>query len=217
MPVSEGRADDVAYVSDVITNSGSIACIDRTRVYSTGFSGGARMTSLLGCHLNDQIAAIAPVAGLRWPTPCEGRPVPVLTFHGLADPQNTYDGHAEGRGPEWLESVPEALAGWADHNGGDSDVIFEDASGRLSTMRYEGCEVDAEVRLIRIDEGGHGTEGRGDRGPEQRPTIIGRAGSEQGGDTLEIVIGPVGVGGRRCRSRFAREFCLISFAIYITV
>ena len=155
VPVSEDRADDVAYVSDVITNAGSIACIDRTRVYSTGFSGGARMTSLLGCHLNDQIAAIAPVAGLRWPTPCEGRPVPVLTFHGLADAQNTYDGHAEGRGPEWLESVPEALAGWADHNGCDSDVISEDAAGPLSTMRYEGCEGDAEVRLIRIDGLGH--------------------------------------------------------------
>ncbi len=155
VPITEGRADDVAYVADVIASAGSLACIDRTRVYSTGFSGGARMTSLLGCRFNDQIAAIAPVAGLRWPGPCGGRPVPVVTFHGLADPQNTYDGHAEGRGPEWQESVPEALAGWADHNGCDSEVIFEDPAGPLSTMRYEGCEGGAEVRLVRIEGLGH--------------------------------------------------------------
>ena len=153
VPVTEDRADDVADVADVITHVRSLACIDRSRLYSTGFSGGARMTSLLGCRLNDRIAAIAPVAGLRWPAPCGGRPIPVLTFHGLADPQNTYNGHA--RGAEWLESVPEALAGWANHNGCDPEVIFEDSRGPLSTMRYEGCESGAEVRLVRIDGLGH--------------------------------------------------------------
>jgi polyhydroxybutyrate depolymerase len=155
VPVIAGRSDDIAYVSDVIDNVGSVACIDASRVYSTGFSGGARMTSLLGCRLNGRIAAIAPVAGLRWPAPCDGRPIPVLTFHGLADPQNTYDGHASERGAEWEESVPEALAGWAGHNGCDSRVVLEDPAGPLSTMRYEGCNGDAEVRMIRIDDLGH--------------------------------------------------------------
>jgi polyhydroxybutyrate depolymerase len=155
VPVTEDRDDDVAYVSDVITSVGSIACIDASRVYATGFSGGARMTSLLGCRLNDRIAAIAPVAGLRWPAPCEGRPLPVLTFHGLADRQNPYDGHADGRGAEWEESVPEALAAWGDYNGCDSDVVFGDPAGPLSTMGYEGCEAGTEVRLIRIDGLGH--------------------------------------------------------------
>lgn len=155
VPVTDGRADDVAYVSDVIDSVGSIACVDTSRVYATGFSGGARMSSQLGCDLNDRIAAIAPVAGLRWPGPCEGRPVPVLTFHGLADRQNTYDGGVEGRGDEWVESVPEALAGWSGHNGCNSDLIFEDAAGPLSTMRYSECEAGAEVRLIRIDGLGH--------------------------------------------------------------
>jgi polyhydroxybutyrate depolymerase len=155
VPVTDDRADDVAYASDVITSIRSVVCIDAARVYATGFSGGGRMASSLGCGLNDRIAAIAPVAGLRWPGPCEGRPVPVLTFHGLADLQNPYDGNAEGRGPEWMESVPEALAGWAEHNGCDPDVVLEDPAGPLSTMRYEGCEDGAEVRLVRIDGLGH--------------------------------------------------------------
>jgi polyhydroxybutyrate depolymerase len=155
VPITDDRPDDIAYVSDVITDVGSLACIDAARVYATGFSGGARMSSLLGCRLSDRIAAIAPVAGLRWPAPCQGRPLAVLTFHGLADRQNTYDGHAEGRGAEWEESVPEALAGWAGHNGCDSGVIAEDPAGPLSTMRYEGCEGGVEVRLVRIDGLGH--------------------------------------------------------------
>ena len=155
VPIADGRPDDVAYVSDVIDHVSARVCTDPARVYATGFSGGARMASLLACRLNTRIAAIAPMAGLRWPGPCTGRPIPVLTFHGLADTQNPYAGHAEGRGAEWLESVPEALAAWARHNGCDAKVITEDPAGPLSTMRYERCTNGADVRMIRIDGLGH--------------------------------------------------------------
>jgi polyhydroxybutyrate depolymerase len=107
------------------------------------------MSSLLACRLNNRIAAIAPMAGLRWPGPCEGRAIPVLSFHGLADPQNTYDGHVAARGAEWLESVPDALAGWAKHNGCGGDAVLDDPPGPLSTLSYKGCH--AEVRLVRVD------------------------------------------------------------------
>jgi polyhydroxybutyrate depolymerase len=149
VPITAERPDDVQYVADVIDDVAARACTDTQRVYATGFSGGARMSSLLACKLNDRIAAIAPMAGLRWPGPCAGRAIPVLTFHGLADPQNTYDGGAEGRGGEWVESVPEALAGWAQHNGCDGEPKLTDPPGPLSTLRYEGC--NAETRLVRID------------------------------------------------------------------
>jgi polyhydroxybutyrate depolymerase len=155
VPIADGRPDDVAYVSDVIDHAAARACVDLTRVYATGFSGGGRMTSLLGCRLNTRIAAIAPMAGLRWPGPCEGRPVPVLTFHGLADKQNPYAGQVAGRGGEWVESVPDAIAGWARHNRCDPDAVMDDPPGPLSTMRYEGCDSGADVRLIRIDGLGH--------------------------------------------------------------
>ena len=154
VPVQSGRADDVAYVSDVIDHVAARVCTDPSRVYMTGFSGGGRMTSLAACKLGSRLAAVAPVSALRWPAPCDGRAIPVLTFHGLADPQNPYDGHAAGRGAEWEESVPDALAGWARHNGCKGDAILEDPPGPLSTMRYDGCG-DAEVRMIRIDGLGH--------------------------------------------------------------
>ena len=155
VPVQDRRADDVAYVRDVIAHVGTRVCIDDTRVYATGFSGGGRMSSLLGCQLGSRLAAIAPVSGLRFPGPCNGRPVPVLTVHGLDDSQNPYEGHAPGRGAEWLESVPEALAAWARHNSCKRDVILDDPPGPLSTIRYEGCGGGTEVRMIRIDGLGH--------------------------------------------------------------
>jgi polyhydroxybutyrate depolymerase len=149
VPVTADRPDDVQYVADVIDHVAARVCTDFKRVYATGFSGGARMSSLLACRLSSRIAAIAPMAGLRWPGPCEGRAIPVLSVHGLADPQNTYDGHVESRGAEWLESVPDALAGWAKHNGCDGEAVLEDPPGPLSTLSYRGC--NAEVRLVRVD------------------------------------------------------------------
>lgn len=155
VPIQSGRSDDVAYVSDVIDHIAARVCVDQARIYATGFSGGARMTSLLGCRLGSRIAAIAPVSGLRYSEPCAGRPLPVLTFHGLADRQNPYDGHAVGRGEEWLESVPEALAGWARRDGCRGEAILDDPPGPLSTMRYEACADGSEVRMIRVDGLGH--------------------------------------------------------------
>jgi len=155
VPVQPNRPDDVMYVSDVIAQVASKACVDDTRVYATGFSGGGRMTSLLACQLGSRIAAVAPVSGLRFPGPCTGRAIPVLTFHGLADSQNPYDGHAAGRGAEWEESVPDALASWARHDSCKGDAILEDPPGPLSTMRYQGCTSGTEVRMIRIDGLGH--------------------------------------------------------------
>jgi polyhydroxybutyrate depolymerase len=149
VPVTAERPNDVQYASDVIDHVAARVCTDLERVYATGFSGGARMSSLLACRLNDRIAAIAPMAGLRWPGPCAGRAIPVLTFHGLADPQNTYDGHVEARGLEWLESVPDALDGWARHNRCRGEAIVDDPPGPLATLSYRDCR--AEVRLVRID------------------------------------------------------------------
>jgi len=155
IPVESDRPDDVAYATDVIDHVSAQACTDPTRIYATGFSGGARMSSFLACGLNARLAAIAPVSGLRaTATTCATRPIPVLTFHGLADPQNTYEGHVPGRAA-WVESVPDALASWAVHNRCKPEVRFEDPAGPLSTLRYEGCAAGAEVRLIRIDGLGH--------------------------------------------------------------
>lgn len=61
-------------------------CLDRGRIYATGFSNGAYFTQVLACAMADRVAAIAPVGGGALPYPCTpSRPVPILIQHGSED------------------------------------------------------------------------------------------------------------------------------------
>jgi polyhydroxybutyrate depolymerase len=146
------EVDDVQYASDVLDDVIEKVCVNERKVYATGFSGGARMSSRLACNLNERITAIAPVSGVRWTGPCNGRAVPVVTFHGLADPQNTYAGMARG---EWVESVEDALEGWAKHNGCGQARDETPAVNDVSVYSYGNCKDDADVVLHRIAGLGH--------------------------------------------------------------
>ena len=139
VPVTADRPDDVRYVSDVIDHVAARVCTDQARVYATGFSGGARMSSLLACKLNNASPRSRRCPACVGRVRARGERSPCSRSTGLADPQNTYDGHVEGRGGEWVESVPDALAGWAKHNGCDGDA---------EARRSAGAVVDAA--LLRV-------------------------------------------------------------------
>jgi polyhydroxybutyrate depolymerase len=53
---------DTKFVDDIIARTEAAFCIDRDRIFATGFSNGARFTSNLGCSRGDILRAIAPVA-----------------------------------------------------------------------------------------------------------------------------------------------------------
>ncbi len=127
--VPNDARDDIQFIADAIDHLVKHSCIDARRVYVTGFSGGARMSSMVGCRLADRVAAVAPVAGLRAgraagpaytePDASDCRPsraLPVLALHGTDDPTNPFPG---GEGLRWGYSVERAAARWAslDHCG----------------------------------------------------------------------------------------------------
>ena len=152
-PVPPDAADDVAFVAQAIVSIEQRYAIDPKRVYATGMSGGGRMASQLGCDLSTTLAAVAPVAGLRFPSPCASqRAVPVITFHGTADPVNPY----LGGGPAyWTSSVPTAAQQWAAHNGcGPTPTLSQPAAG-VQLTSYTGCAGAAAVDLYTIDGTGH--------------------------------------------------------------
>jgi hypothetical protein len=77
---------DLLFVTAMLDRLEAEYCIDRNRVFATGFSNGAYFSHLLGCVMADRIAAIAPVSGGKRPAPCApARPVPALIFHGRQD------------------------------------------------------------------------------------------------------------------------------------
>lgn len=80
----DGR--DIAFVRAMLSQLESELCIDRRRIFSTGFSFGAMLTMSIGCEMADVFRAIAPMSGsLGNGCPAPGRPIAYFATHGLSD------------------------------------------------------------------------------------------------------------------------------------
>jgi len=167
-----GSPNDVAFLMKLPLVLGQRYCVNPQRVYATGFSGGARMASQLGCDAANEFAAIAPVSGLRLPTPCPGtRPMPVAAFHGTADPVDPYDGNGQ---KYWTYSVPVAAARWAAHDHCRTQSTVNSAGVGVVLTAYEGCRDRALVELYTITGEGHEWPG----GPRLPRRITRRLGAQ---------------------------------------
>ncbi len=162
VPLMNGRTvpsdapNDVEFIRDTIATMGKSLCADQKRVYVTGFSGGARMASQVGCELSTEVAAIAPMSGLRLPSNCKlSRPQSVLSFHGASDGTNPYNGSKQ---LYWSYSVPIAAQRWAtaDHCG--RGVTQQVVNGVISTT-YNGCSGGRQVVLYTVSGQRHSWPG----------------------------------------------------------
>ncbi len=170
---------DVQWIGALLDQIESTTCVDTNRVYVTGMSNGAMMSSTLSCALADRIAAAAPVAGITDPSDCApSRSVPVIAFHGTDDPFLAYDG---GVGPKALDlpaadgngtigdqtastgtsdlatsieaSVPDRVAAWATRNE-CSDGSGTTTIGDVTPQQWT-CPPGADVALYTVNGGGH--------------------------------------------------------------
>ncbi len=163
--------NDVVFLQQTIDALEAGLCIDTTRIYVTGFSGGARMASQVGCDLS-AVAAIAPVSGLRFPAPCPAtRAVPVIAFHGTADPVDPYDGNGQAY---WTYSVPSAAQRWAAFDGCTSAPAVTQPQPSLQLSSYTGCKSGGAVSLYTIVGEGHEWPG----GPHLRPALTAILGAQ---------------------------------------
>lgn len=155
--------DDVAYLIAAIDRLASQGCVDPTRVYATGLSGGGRMTSWLGCVAARRFAAIAPVVGLRAGNPSKtdpqrpdaatcrpARPMPVIAFAGDADTTNPIQG---GGAKYWQYAMHAAEVRWATLNRCTAAPTTRWITASVYEERYSGCAGDADV-IGRITVGG---------------------------------------------------------------
>ncbi len=152
---AEDGVDDVRFVRQMIDEIRKQYTVDPNRIYATGFSGGARMSSRLACDLSDLIAAVGPVAGIRYPDKCSpSRPVPVIAFHGKQDGINPYDPPADSPA-HWRMSVEDAIRGWVDQNECRDAPSETAVSSTVTRISYRGCAGGAAVDFYRSDDGGH--------------------------------------------------------------
>ena len=160
-----GARDDVKYllsILDILTEQG---LVDRSRVYVSGFSGGGRMASWLGCVASTRFAAIAPVVGLRAGAPLQSNPrtpdpdscrpaaaVPVLAFAGNSDTTNPIAG---GGAKYWQYSRHAAEMRWAGLNRCERRPLTRRVSARVYQEVYDGCQDGAMVTAYITEGGGH--------------------------------------------------------------
>ena len=78
-------ADDVGFTAEILDRVEADLCIDRSRIFVSGFSNGGMFAATLGCALSDRVAAVAAVAGVHLLPDCRGRPMPIIITHGSAD------------------------------------------------------------------------------------------------------------------------------------
>jgi len=84
--IAPDETRDTAFVAAILDAIEGERCVDRRRIYATGFSNGAFFANLLGCTLADRLAAVAAVSGARPLDDCRpAAPIPILFFHGDAD------------------------------------------------------------------------------------------------------------------------------------
>jgi len=146
--------DDVGLVRAIVADLATRVCLDRSRVYATGMSNGGFLSHRLACEAADLVAAIAPVAGVLGipPEDCApSRPIPVMHFHGTADPLVPWAGSSLSGFP----SVPDTIAGWVARDGctGSSETTF--SMGDSTCETWSTCDAGTEVTLCTVTGGGH--------------------------------------------------------------
>jgi len=169
---------DVTFVDDLLDTLEQQLCIDQRRVYATGYSNGAMLSSALACARADRIAAIAPVAGIL---PIDGcapsRPVPVIAFHGTEDPFVAFNGglgSAVGKLPvpggsgqelgqlggqfDGFPAIPETMTTWAGRDGCRTAPTETKVTADVTLVAYD-CPAPIAVELYRVEGGGHSWPG----------------------------------------------------------
>lgn len=160
-------SDDVLFVSDLLNSLQSNWCVDPAQIDATGKSNGGGFTALLACRLPHRIAAFAPVAGAYYPQSQVGcdhtRPVPVVEFHGTADPTMDYGGGIS-HGTAY-PSVPDWLQTWVDK---DHCTLTNRQSLGTDVVEesWHGCADGTDVVHYKIIGAGHTWPGElSDSGP----------------------------------------------------
>ncbi len=187
---------DVTFMSDMLDQVEGLACVDTARVYSTGYSDGGLMSSVLACQLSTRITAIGVVSGLLHGPGCKpSRPVPLMVFWGKQDQVLPYYG---GLGPalvalltgkpiptdasiptapvpeaknQGFPPVEEVVGAWATTNKCPATPVPIKVASDVEQRIYAPCSDDTMIRFYVVADGGHAWPGSQvlDKAPAARP------------------------------------------------
>lgn len=155
---AEAQAD-LAFLRALIARLQAQYPLDARRIYVNGLSNGGGMSVAAACEMPGQLAAVGSVAGaLLYPTQdcTPARPVPLIAFHGSADPIVPYHGGPAHSSPDLVfPDLPAWVAAWAQRNGCTGAPQPLPAQGAVSGLRYSGPQAGCEVLFYTVAGGGH--------------------------------------------------------------
>jgi polyhydroxybutyrate depolymerase len=152
------RMPDVIFISELIDRLETSYNIDQTRISANGMSNGGGMAFVLSCTLSDRVAAVSLVsAGLDpgWSWCTDHRPVPVIAFHGTADPVCLFDGGYSKLAGGTFPSIPGFMTNWSRRNGCAPHPIESTVAADGTSFEYTNCPDNADVVLYAIKGEGH--------------------------------------------------------------
>jgi polyhydroxybutyrate depolymerase len=158
----DGLQRDIRFISELIDKLESDYNIDPARIYANGLSNGGGMTFVLSCTLSDRIAAAGLVAAaqtLPWSWCTDRRPVPMIAFHGTADPMVPYNGGTSWITPDSFPGVSNWARNWARRNRCAPTPTESAVAADVTRREYTHCADDASVVLYTIRGGGHSWPG----------------------------------------------------------
>ena len=153
-----GLMKDIRFISELIDTLKASYNIDSTRIYANGLSNGGGMSFALSCTLSDRIAAVGMVAAaqtLPWSWCTDKRAVPMIAFHGTADPEIPYNGGSSWISPRPFPSTPRWAANWARRNGCGANPVESTVAADVTRRTYTNCADEAAVVLYTVQGGGH--------------------------------------------------------------
>ena len=153
-----GLLKDVGFISELIDTLKASYNIDSTRIFANGLSNGGGMSFVLSCTLSDRIAAVGMVAAAQtipWTWCTDPRAVPMIAFHGTADPEVPYNGGSSWVSPRPFPSTPRWAANWARRNRCGANPIESTVAADVTRRVYTNCGDGAAVVLYTIQGGGH--------------------------------------------------------------
>jgi polyhydroxybutyrate depolymerase len=134
---------DFDLMKAIIEDVNAKACVDRKRIYATGFSHGGFMSFSIACKLGDIFAAVAPASGAgSGARGCTARAVPVYAWHGDADGTVSYS------------SGKSAVDSWVTHDK-CTGTPMSFMAGSAMCQDWSMCAEGSQVKFCTIPGGGH--------------------------------------------------------------
>jgi polyhydroxybutyrate depolymerase len=161
----EGGRDEISYIHAAIDTVKEEFCVDPSRIYASGYSGGGRMLSAFLCSGQDVFSAAGFVHSLRAGRPVQSdgkwgpdktncspaKPISIIAFAGVKDHANPYGG---GGKAYWQYSFKTAVQRWTELDGCTGNGDSKRADGVIFSL-YGTCKNGARIAAYTFENGGH--------------------------------------------------------------